>query len=50
MSANVSTPYQEFMKNHIATKDENGSKKYTHTRIGNDKTGKAKIYLSLIHI
>ena len=44
MSANVSTPYQEFMKNHIATKDENGSKKYTHTRIGNDKTGKAKIY------
>ena len=32
------------MKDHIAKKDDSGAKKYTHTRIGNDKTGKAKIY------
>ena len=44
MPANDATPYNEFMKDHIAKKDDNGAKKYTHTRIGNDKTGKAKIF------
>ena len=44
MPSNEVTPYNQFMKDHIAKKDDSGAKKYTHTRIGNDKTGKAKIY------
>ena len=44
MSANDTTPYHEFMKKHIVKKGSNDGKQYTHTRIGNDKTGKAKIY------
>ena len=50
MSVHGTTSYAEFMKRHISKKDDNDTKKYTHTRIGNDKTGKAKIYGGSYHI
>lgn len=44
MSAKDSTPFSDFLKKYASTKDDDGVKKYTHTRIGNNQTGKSKIY------
>ena len=50
MSVHGTTPYSEFMQRHISKKGTNDEKKYTHTRIGNDKTGKGKIFGGSYHI
>lgn len=39
-----SNPLAEFLKLYISTKDGDGTKHYTHTRIGNNKTGHSKIH------
>lgn len=44
MSAKDSTPFSDFLKKYASTKDDDGVKKYTHTRIGNNQIGKSKIY------